>query len=149
MNDSLSVVVPVRNAERSLVAQVGALLDVLPDLTSRFELILVDDGSTDQTIDLACTLVRQYPQLRLVRRRELAPAPGRAVFVHEAHGWPSPADIRKFWAQRNLPPMTDEVASTTTRIDAPQAQPASPCGRSFLEHLKALTHLIPVGWSDR
>src|SRR5262245_9784912 len=37
LNDSLSIIVPVRNAEATLAGHIGRLLDLLPDLTDRFE----------------------------------------------------------------------------------------------------------------
>ena len=66
-NQTLSVVLTVHNAEKTLAAHVGRMLDVLPDLTSRFELLIVDDGSTDQTEEVAHELARDYPQLRVAR----------------------------------------------------------------------------------
>ncbi len=67
MNPTLSVVLPVQNAEHRLAAQVGALLDVLPDLTRRFEVLVVDDGSTDDTAHVAGELATCYPQVRFAR----------------------------------------------------------------------------------
>lgn len=152
MNDSLSIVVPVRNAERMLPRQVGLLLDVLPDLTSHFELILVDDGSTDQTIELAREMTRRYPQVRLVRHSEpsgieaalrtgFEHAAGRTVFVQQGHDWPRPAEIRRFWAQRQKPPAHRPETSIAMRTDVPHQPPVSRRGKTFLGHLKRLTLL--------
>ena len=47
MERSLSVLLPVRNVQSTLIDSVLELLEVLPELTSRFELIIIDDGSTD------------------------------------------------------------------------------------------------------
>jgi glycosyltransferase involved in cell wall biosynthesis len=112
LNDSLSIIVPVRNAEAALAIQIGKLLDVLPDLTSRFEIVVVDDGSTDQTIDVVRELTKRYPQVRLVRHRErrgieaavrtgLQWAQGRTVFVQEDAAALSVADLRRLWAVRH------------------------------------------------
>jgi cellulose synthase/poly-beta-1,6-N-acetylglucosamine synthase-like glycosyltransferase len=112
LNDSLSIVVPVRNAERSLASQIGKLLDVLPDLTSRFEVLVVDDGSTDQTIDAVRELAARYPQVRLIRHREprgieaavrtgLQWAQGATVFVQEDAASLSAAQLRELWSLRN------------------------------------------------
>ena len=46
------------------------MLDVLPDIAARFELILVDDASTDRTEEVACELTRTYPQVRFVRHHD-------------------------------------------------------------------------------
>ncbi len=112
MNDSLSIIVPVRNAEAALAAQIGKLLDVLSDLTSRFEIVVVDDGSTDQTIDVVRELTTHYPQVRLIRHCEcrgieaavrtgLQWAQGRTVFVQEDAASLSIADLRQLWALRH------------------------------------------------
>ena len=149
MNDSLSIVVPVRNAERTLPKQVAALLDVLPDLTSRFELILIDDGSTDQTVDLARELARRFPQVRLVRhskplgaaaavRTGMARAAGKRVYVQEAHAWPTPGEVRRFWANRHERQASDQDSIDAARIDEPHPAAAVPRGLTFLKHLKRL-----------
>ena len=67
MNPSLSVILPLYNAEATLARQVGQLLDVLPDLATRFEILVVDDGSTDHTDEIAHDLRQQYPQLKIAR----------------------------------------------------------------------------------
>jgi hypothetical protein len=112
LNDSLSIVVPVCNAERGLARQLGNLLDVLPDLTSRFEIIVVDDGSTDHTVELARDYARRYPQLRVIRHVQprgsaaavatgLAWAQGETVFVQEEAADLSSTDLRRLWSLRH------------------------------------------------
>ena len=67
MERSLSVLLPVRNTQSTLYAQVEQILDVLAELTPSFELIIIDDGSTDATIEIADELTRRYPQVVAVR----------------------------------------------------------------------------------
>ena len=49
MDRSLSIVLPVHNAQSTLARDVHILLDLMPDLTSQFEVLIVDDASTDDT----------------------------------------------------------------------------------------------------
>ena len=65
--DSLSVVLPVYNDAANLTRRVGELLEFLPELTVPFEIVIVDNGSTDRTDETAHELARQYPQLRVCR----------------------------------------------------------------------------------
>lgn len=103
MNQTLSVVLPVHNAETTLTRQVRDLLELLADWQTRFEILIVDDGSTDQTPECAQELAREYPQLRLLRngrrqgkysaiRRGLRSSQGEVVLVHDdsspVHGIP-------------------------------------------------------------
>jgi glycosyltransferase involved in cell wall biosynthesis len=110
--DSLSLVLPVRNAERSLTDRVEKLLDLLPDLTNRFEILIVDDGSSDSTADVAGELARHYPQLRLIRhdrpngldaaaRAGLQAASGATVLVQEDSAPLSPTNLRRLWSLRH------------------------------------------------
>jgi glycosyltransferase involved in cell wall biosynthesis len=112
VNDSLSIIVPVRDAEATLAEHVQELLDVLPDLTSQFEIVVVDDGSTDHTVDVARDLARKYPQLRLVVQPEhrgydlavrmgLAFANGQTILVQEDTAALSPTDLRRLWSLRH------------------------------------------------
>ena len=70
VNQSISVILPIRNAQSTLPQQVSTMLDVLPDLASHFELILVDDASTDRTEEVALDLTRTYPQVRFFRHND-------------------------------------------------------------------------------
>ena len=112
MNPSLSVILPIYNAETTLARQVHQLLDVLPDLTGRFEILVVDDGSTDHTDEIAHDLRQQYPQLKIARhawqrgmaaavQTGLARSVGDMIFVQEEQTEVSAADVRRLWEMRH------------------------------------------------
>jgi len=69
-DQSLSVVLPVYNAQNSLPHLISQMLDILPDVASEFEVLVVDDGSTDQTEEVARDLAIQYPQVHVARHTE-------------------------------------------------------------------------------
>jgi glycosyltransferase involved in cell wall biosynthesis len=64
---SVSVLLPVKNAQATLNDSVHQILDVIADSGDRFELLIIDDGSTDATSEVAHELSRHYPQIRTVR----------------------------------------------------------------------------------
>jgi len=111
LHNSLSLIVPVHNAENSLGQQISRLLDLLPELTQRFEVLIVDDASTDQTADVAVEISREYPQVKLLsqrRRMGLAAAAkqgsekatGEVVLVHNEIKGLTSAELRKLWNER-------------------------------------------------
>ena len=66
MQRSLSVLLPVRDCQSTLVPLVHETLDLLTDSIDRFELLIIDDGSIDATGEVADELTRRYPQVRVV-----------------------------------------------------------------------------------
>ncbi len=66
MDRTLSVLMPVSNAQATLAATVAEVLEVVSELTDRFEVVIVDDGSDDATSEIANELSRSYPQVRAV-----------------------------------------------------------------------------------
>ncbi len=67
MKKSLGILLPVYNAQHSLAGGVAKLLDVLPEWSDRFSLYIVDDGSLDDTVEIAYELAACYPQLDIIR----------------------------------------------------------------------------------
>lgn len=64
--NSLSVILPVHNAEQFIQENTIRLLEILPELVDEFQIIVVDDGSTDATGDLAQELARRYAQVTAI-----------------------------------------------------------------------------------
>jgi glycosyltransferase involved in cell wall biosynthesis len=61
---TISCVVPVYNSELTLATLVDKLSQSLPNLAAQWEIILVNDGSTDQSWRVICDLAQKYPELR-------------------------------------------------------------------------------------
>lgn len=61
---SLSVVIPVYKSAQSLPELIDELAHVLPTLTDRYEVILVDDGSPDHSWQVIKELAARYPWVR-------------------------------------------------------------------------------------
>ena len=62
----LSVVVPCLNEEGSLPLLMGRLSPVLNAITDSWEVVLVDDGSTDSTLDVMRALREDEPRVQFV-----------------------------------------------------------------------------------
>ena len=69
-NVSLSIVVPIYNEEESLRFLVNQLLDVLRPMNESFELVLVNDGSSDNSEEVIRKLSLEVPELVTVLLRK-------------------------------------------------------------------------------
>ncbi|GAA4858396.1 glycosyltransferase family 2 protein [Kitasatospora terrestris] len=66
---TLSVVVPMFNEQDALAALVARLRPALDGIGEPYEVVAVDDGSTDKTPELLHDLRAGWPELRMVRLR--------------------------------------------------------------------------------
>jgi glycosyltransferase involved in cell wall biosynthesis len=60
LRNGISVVIPVYNSEEMLDDLIAQLGQVMPSLASDFEVILVNDGSQDQSWQVICRLSREH-----------------------------------------------------------------------------------------
>jgi glycosyltransferase involved in cell wall biosynthesis len=124
---SLTVLLPVHNAQSTLSDTVVEILEVVSDLTDRFELVIVDDGSVDATSEVAQELTCRYPQVRAVRhgqclgceaavRTGLQRSSGEIVFVRDESGGPAIDGIPQLWRAAKQPELVfNDSASPSKR----------------------------------
>lgn len=66
-DDFLSIVIPSYNEEDNIEPVVQESLEVLQNLTSRFEIVVVDDHSSDGSWEKLQALAEKIPQLKIIR----------------------------------------------------------------------------------
>lgn len=109
--NTLHVLLPVHNAHDILERSLSEILDVLPELAERFEVLILDDGSTDDTVDIAVELAKGFPQVRLIShpvRLGLAESiqsgfdhiSAEQLLVGDANYNLEPDDLRLLWQLR-------------------------------------------------
>jgi glycosyltransferase involved in cell wall biosynthesis len=87
MSTDLSIVVPLYNEEESVRPLYAAILEGVEPLAVHFEIVLVDDGSTDATARIAKEIARADPRVCLVRlRRNYGQTPAMAAGIAQARG---------------------------------------------------------------
>src|SRR3954471_10234555 len=69
LNKSLTVVLPVYNGETRLRKSVHEILELASELTSKFGVLIIDDGSNDATSEVAEELPARCPQVSVRRNR--------------------------------------------------------------------------------
>ena len=79
----VSVIIPIYNME-SFLAE--TLQSVLASTYPHFEVILVDDGSTDKSVDIAQSFVDNDPRVHLFRQENAGPCRARNRAVQESKG---------------------------------------------------------------
>ncbi len=83
----LSIVIPVHNEEPSILPLYDRLTRVLDSVRKPYEIIFVDDASTDRSFDLLSNLVETDGRLKVIRlRRNFGQTAALAAGFHEARG---------------------------------------------------------------
>jgi len=87
MSPDLSVVIPVRNESPNIGELYRELTDVLEQWGRSYEVVAVDDGSTDDTFDQLCRLQARDSRWRIIRfRRNFGQTAAFAAGFKEARG---------------------------------------------------------------
>jgi len=103
----ISVVIPFYNESESLGELLPALLDSLTSTARSFEVILIDDGSADNSASVAQEFVRNHPNFSLIVLRRnfgksaalaagFAQTKGKIIITLDADLQDDPADIPQF-----------------------------------------------------
>jgi dolichol-phosphate mannosyltransferase len=83
----ISVVVPVYNEEENLPVLIPQIAEVLNPLGKTYEMIFIDDGSTDRSRHLLKEMVSHYPQIRIIGfKKNCGETAAGAAGLKEARG---------------------------------------------------------------
>src|SRR5579875_4027532 len=83
----LSIVIPIHNEEPAILPLYDRLTTVLERIRRPYEIIFIDDASTDRSFDLLANLVETDGHLRVIRlRRNFGQTAALSAGFHEAKG---------------------------------------------------------------
>jgi len=114
----LSVFFPAYNDSGTIASMVIRTVKAASELTSDFEIIVVDDGSADGTAEIADELARTYPQVRVVHHAKnrgyggalqtgFRSATKELIFYTDGDAQYDPAELKLLWEK--MTPETDIV----------------------------------------
>jgi glycosyltransferase involved in cell wall biosynthesis len=83
----LSVIVPFFNEEENIERMHAAIVDAVEPIGRSFEMVFVDDGSRDHTLERAVDIARRDNRVRVVKfRRNYGQTPAMAAGIEQACG---------------------------------------------------------------
>jgi glycosyltransferase involved in cell wall biosynthesis len=83
----LSVIVPFYNEEENIERMYAAIVDAVGPIGTSFEMVFVDDGSRDHTLERAVDIARRDNRVRVVKfRRNYGQTPAMAAGIEQACG---------------------------------------------------------------
>lgn len=68
MENPVVLVLPIHNGEQHLPSLVTRILELGIDAACPLSIVILDDGSTDDTFETACELATEYPQIQVLRQ---------------------------------------------------------------------------------
>jgi len=112
MSDSLSIILPVYNEASNIQSVVSDILLKLPSTIHEFQIIIVNDGSTDGTDDMLCKLKSFYSNLQVVTNKKnygygfairtgIRHCDKDYIFIMDGDGQFRMEDFMQFWDNRD------------------------------------------------
>jgi glycosyltransferase involved in cell wall biosynthesis len=107
----VSVIVPARNEEEGISAFFDEMMKYLPDAAKDYEIVFIDDGSTDKTLRILQSFVKKNHHIRVFSFKRnrgkadalaygFARAKGDIVITMDADLQDQPSQIKKFLDKR-------------------------------------------------
>ena len=153
MSVAYSIVIPAFNEERTIARAIREAHRFFTSFSKPFEIIVVDDGSSDRTAEIVNEMSREIPELRLLRHGEnrgkgvavqtgFAHADGEIILFFDADLSTHPVEFTKFLpALRSADIVIGSRRVRGSRIAIPQSFYRTFGGRIFNFFLRAVTGL--------
>jgi glycosyltransferase involved in cell wall biosynthesis len=115
---SLSVFLPAYNDSGTIASMVIRAVSAASELTSDYEVVVVNDGSADATAEIADELARTYPNVRVIHHPQnrgyggalqtgIRSATKELIFYTDGDAQYDPAELKVLWEK--MTPETDLV----------------------------------------
>jgi dolichyl-phosphate beta-glucosyltransferase len=102
----ISIVIPAKDEEKRLPRFLRTLIDYCRQSANRYDIIVIDDGSQDQTASVALAFQKEFPALQVIShesnhgkgyavRQGLLAAKGEIVLFMDADGSTGPREIER------------------------------------------------------
>lgn len=106
--NKLSIIIPARDEAENLPACISEIIDELIKNKILHEVLVIDDGSTDNTHEVVTSMIKRYPYVRYIKnnaengfgravRLGLEQFTGDAVAIMMADLSDSPHDLIRYW----------------------------------------------------
>lgn len=138
-NLQVSLIIPMKNESDSL----AELIKSIEEQTFQpAEVVLVDGGSTDNTIEIAEQFAEKNSKIKLIKQREASPGKGRNIGIENAQNeWIALTDagikLEKYWLENLV-----EAAAGAPDADVIYGN-YSPVADSLFEKCAAITYVSP------
>lgn len=110
----MSVIIPAFDAQDTIAA---TLESVLCQTWTRFEAIVVDDGSTDRTAEIVEQIARMDKRVQLYRQKNGGVAEARNRAIRESRGkWIAPLDADDIWTPEYLAREMQQAENAGDRV---------------------------------
>jgi glycosyltransferase involved in cell wall biosynthesis len=101
LKGKVSIVMPAYNEADLIAHSIEETARTFDEFGCSWELLVFDDGSSDDTFDKACALIPKYPDKLIVKRNPVNIGKGRAIkkslrYLSGDYGFASDADPRAF-----------------------------------------------------
>lgn len=148
MDIHLSVVIPAYNEESRLKTSLERIVEYLSSQDYRSEILLVDDGSTDRTVEVAQEVA---PEIRIIRndrnrgkgysvRHGMMQAKGAYRLFSDADLSTPIEEIEKFWPEfeKGYDVVIASRALPDSQVEVHQSWVREQCGRTFNKLVKII-----------
>lgn len=112
--DNLYIIIPTYNESENIKNVVSDWISVVECIGSDSKLVIIDDGSKDNTYEILQSLEKQYPQLEAITKeneghgatilfgyRYALKMGADYIFQTDSDGQTNPDEFQQFWNQRN------------------------------------------------
>jgi dolichol-phosphate mannosyltransferase len=100
----ISIVIPLRNEEENIGPLIGEIASVMVHVKKKYEIVLVNDHSTDETAGVMEKMKRQYPEIITIHMQTVSGkdaalvaglniARGNVIITMDGDGQNAPSDI--------------------------------------------------------